>query len=388
MPKLVKEIQSGNTFQRSSEGNALTDTATRVFKIVKNDPSEQIFISETIGINIGDPYTTNDPIPCVSFEGRMEGDSRTVLVVTVRYRSTPGGQPSSGGGGGVSPNRSPGSAQGQAPSQNGPDPRSQSPEQRPPSYTMSSSLQQAANPMGRRHQDDGTLENPRHPTNSAGDLMDGLTQMFPVITIAITQYSYADGSEYLADVGVINSDVFRFSDITFQKHQVMFQGISSTGHVESFGGGQFRGFKVVWTFAARMLRLEDQVGGSDVVGWDATAINRGFNIVNSGLGVATVDQSKLAKVHNENGEVVIPEALVKEGENVRAMVTIPVPTKEDANAPAKFQQRPSAQPVALDGLGRPLKLTATQGPIVYKYTTQPMRAFGTNFRHWGINNFF
>ena len=105
--------------------------------------------------------------------------------------------------------------------------------------------------MGRRHKDNGALENPRHPTNAAGDLMDGLTQLFPVITIAITQFSYADGSEFLHDVGVINSDVFSFSNTTFQKHQVMFQGISSTGHVESFGGSQFRGFKLVFTFAAR-----------------------------------------------------------------------------------------------------------------------------------------
>lgn len=386
MPKLVKEIDSGNTFTRSSEGNALTDSATRVFKIIKNNPDESIIIPTVLGINIGDVYTQNDPIPCVAFEGRYEGSSRLVLIVTVRYRSTPGGQPSSGGGGGVTVGRGAGSAQGTKPSSNRPDPRTQSPEVRPPSYTMSSSLQQAANPMGRRHKDNGTLEDPKHPTNSAGDLMDGLTQLFPVITIAITQYSYADGSEFLNDVGVINQDIFTFSNATFQKHQVMFQGISSTGHVESFGGSQFRGFKLVFTFAARMLRLEDQVGGSNVVGWDTTAINSGFNIVNSGLGVATVDQSKLAKVHDKNGEVVTPEVLVRQGENVRAMVSIPVPT-EDANAAAKYQQRPSAQPVALDGLGRPLKLTETQGPIVYKYTTQPFRDFGDDFSNFGINNF-
>ena len=58
-----------------------------------------------IGINIGDVYTEGDPIPCVSFEGRMEGTSRTVVIVTVRYRSTPGGQPSSGGGSGVTVGR-------------------------------------------------------------------------------------------------------------------------------------------------------------------------------------------------------------------------------------------------------------------------------------------
>ena len=67
MPKLVKEIDSGNVFNRSSEGNALTDSATRVFKIIKNDPDEAIIIPEVIWINIGDVYTEGDPIPCVSF---------------------------------------------------------------------------------------------------------------------------------------------------------------------------------------------------------------------------------------------------------------------------------------------------------------------------------
>ena len=119
-----------------------------------------------IGINIGDVYTEGDPIPCVSFEGRMEGTSRTVVIVTVRYRSTPGGQPSSGGGSGVTVGRGAGSAR-ELDHRQITDPRTQSPELRPPLYTMSSSLQQAANPMGRRHKDNGALENPRHPTNAA-----------------------------------------------------------------------------------------------------------------------------------------------------------------------------------------------------------------------------
>lgn len=386
MPKYWNEIQGGNTFQTSSEGNGLTNSAVRTFKIVKNDPSEQVLISDVIGIYIGDPYTTNDPIPCVSIEGRMENGSRTVLLVTVRYRSTPQGQTSSGGGGGI--NKSAGGARGTAPSTRAPDNRSQSPELRAPTYTMTSSLQQASAPQARRHRDDGTIAPYAHPVNAANDLMDGLTQLFPVITINITQYSYLDGSEYLDEVGVINSSPFRFSDASFQRHQVMFQGISSTGHVEMFGGQQFRGFKLVFTFAARMLRLEDQVGGSTVVGWDSTAINSGFNIINSGLGNATVDQTHLAKVHNEQGEVVTPEALVKQGEKVRAMVTIPVPTKEDAGAVAKFQQRPSTQPVALDGQGRPLKLDADVGPLIFKYTTQPSKPFGNDFSKFGINSFY
>ena len=386
MPKIVKEIQGGNTFQTSSEGNGLTNSATKTFKIIKNDPSEQLFINDAIGINIGDPYTDNDPIPCVSVEGRMENGSRTVMVVTARFRSTPGGQPSSGGGQGF--NKVAGGARGTRPNQEQPDNRSVSPEVRAPTYTMTSSLQQASAPQARRHKDDGSLAPFAHPTNAAGDLMDGLTQLFPVITINITQFSYLDGSEYLDEVGVINSDAFSFSNASFQKHQVMFQGISSTGHVEMFGQQQFRGFKLVFTFAARMLRLEEQVGGSNVVGWDTTAINSGFNIINSGLGDASVDQSHLAKVHNENGEVITPEALVKPGEKVRAMVSIPVPTKEDPAANAKFQQRPSAQPVALDVQGRPLKLDADVGPGIFKYTTQPLKTFGNDFSGFGLNSFF
>lgn len=386
MPKYWNEIQGGNTFQTSSEGNGLTNSATRVFKIVKNDPSESIHLSDTIGIEIGDPYQEANPLPCVSIEGRMENGSRTVLVVTVRYRSTPGGQASSGGGGGI--NKAAGGAQGTAPSAQTPDQRTYSPEVRAPTYTMTSSLQQASAPQARKHRDDGTIGGYAHPVNSADDLMDGLTQLFPVITINITQYSYLDGSEFLDEVGVINSLPFSFSDANFQRHQVMFQGISSTGHVEMFGGQQFRGFKLVFTFAARMLRLEHQVGGTDIVGWDSTAINSGFNIINEGLGVDSVDQSHLAKVHNEDGEVVTPEALIKPGERVRAMVTIPVPTKEDANAAAKFQQRPSAQPVALDAQGRPLKLDADVGPLIFKYTTQPSKPFGNDFSKFGINSFY
>jgi len=115
VPKLVSEITSGGSTERSAEGGAVADTSVRNWRIVLSSPSESYNIQQAIGVRIGDPHPVNTNLPCVSFSERAEGDSRVVRLVTATYKSTPGGDPQE-------------------------DPNKQAPDIRPAQYSISSAL--------------------------------------------------------------------------------------------------------------------------------------------------------------------------------------------------------------------------------------------------------
>ena len=364
MPKSFVELAQGNTFTRSSEGGASVDSAQRQFKVILNSPDEAWEVDAYLGINVGTPYSDNNPVPCVSWEARADGDSRMVKIVTFRYRSTPGGVDGSGGGG-VS-------------SGPGPDPRLRSPEVRPALYSLSSSLQEVPAVGGAMLVGGGYLDQPAFK-NSAGDLLEGLTKLEPVVTLQITQYSYTDQSGLLQYTGSVNSDQFAFSGHTVPIHCCMFQSLNASPYVES----GFRGFQLDFQFAFRWNFCPGvQYNGNNPLGWDQPIVDAGYNIINTGLGAADVEEEHLlCKLDDDDsGFLKQPLELGGQGSKVRAQI----PAASDASG--RPRQHAAASPVLLNTNGTPRNRSLD--PIVWRMQTQPAIVFGNNFSNLGINSFY
>jgi len=361
MPKLVSELAQGKSFSRSSDGGGLADQATRTWKILLNSPNESFVISDAVGVNIGDPLGSQNPIPCVSLDVKADGDSRLVRIVTAQYRTTAG--------------------------LGSTDPGSQAPAARPALYSMTTSLTEIA-AWGGAPVTDGVSGAWIPAVNPVGDLVDGVTRLEPVVNINIDQYSVSDMSQLLAYCGYVNSDIFTFSSLSVGVHCCMLQSISSQAVVEQFGNTTFRGFKVTFGFAVRAHWTITR-DGFQAIGWDMAVPQTGFNIFNSGTSRADVDQKALALQHRNgkvsiigSSSVVLADGLVNT--RTRAMVT--VPATEDGG----YVQRPSAQPVALNDDGTPRNadnFPMAQKVLINRICIQPERAFGSNFSNFGIRWF-
>jgi len=365
MPKMVSELSQGKAFSRSAEGGALADTATRTWKILMTLPNEEFDLSKAIGVKIGDPLGSLNPIPCVSIDVKADGESRLVRIVTAQYRSSPSATP------------------------NAPDPRTQPPEVRPALYSMSTSLTEIAAWGGSVVTGSpGAAWSPA--LNPVGDLVDGITRLEPVVTINIDQYSASDMSQMLAYCGYVNSDAFSFSSLSVGQHCCMLQSISTNPVVEQFGDITFRGFKITFGFAVRAHWTITR-NGFKPIGWDVAVPQTGFNIKNTGIGRSDVDQKALALQHSDGkvmklagGQLVLADGT--DGDKVRAQVTVPAGEKETSTTYG-YLQRPSAQPVALNDDGTPRNLAnfaALEKVLINQICIQPEMAFGNNFSNFGI----
>jgi hypothetical protein len=358
MPKLVSELAQGKSFSRSADGGQLADQATRTWKILLNAPDEAFIISDVIGVNIGDPLGSANPIPCVSLDVKADGESRLVRIVTAQYRSNPG--------------------------VGGTDPKLQEPTIRPAMYSMTTSLTEIA-AWGGAPVTGGVSGSWVPAVNPVGDLVDGVTRLEPVVNINIDQYSSSDMSNMLAYCGYVNSDPFTFSSLSVGVHCCMLQSISSNAVVEQFGETTFRGFKVTFGFAVRAHWTLTR-DGFQAIGWDMAVPQTGFNIYNTGLSRGDVDQKalvlehKLGKVYLVGGTFPVL-AIGTEQQKARAMVT--VPAMDDGG----YLQRPSAQPVPLNDDGTPRSPSANPRVLINRICIQPEMAFGNNFSNFGIRWF-
>jgi len=280
------ELAQGNSYSRSSEGGASVDTAKRTFKVMRDNITETIDIPALIGIDVGSAYSDGTQVPCVGWESRPDGDSRMVLIVTFRYRSTPGGVDGSGGGG------------------TGGDPKLSAPDVRPALYQMTSSLQEVPAPDGYVYESGGWV-GPGVFRNSAGDMLEGLTRLEPVVDLSITQYSYTDQSNILAYTGYINSDVFTFSGHSVPIHTCMFRGLNVTPYVES----GFRGFQLEFQFSFRINWCQSVTYGDSALGWDQPIVDAGYNIINTGLNSGSVEQEHLNYTLDEQLNIASPRRL-------------------------------------------------------------------------------
>jgi len=358
MPRLVSELAQGKSFSRSAEGGALADQATRTWKILLSSPNESFVISDAVGVNIGDPLGSANPIPCVSLDVKADGESRLVRIVTAQYRTTAGI----------------GST----------DPGSQPPAARPALYSMTTSLTEIA-AWGGAPVSGGVSGAWIPAVNPVGDLVDDVTRLEPVVNINIDQYSSSDMSQLLAYCGYVNSDIFAFSNLSVGIHCCMLQSISSTPVVEQFGDTTFRGFKVSFGFAVRAHWTITREG-FQAIGWDLAVPLTGFNIKNTGIGRSDVYLKSLNLQHDAGtGAVLVPYVLVPDtiGDRMRAMIPI---TSQGGG----WTQRPCAQPVALNDDGTPRNpdnFPPDQKVLINRICIQPEMAFGYNFSNFGIRWF-
>jgi hypothetical protein len=359
MPRFVSELAQGNAFGRSSDGGGAADNATRKFKVLLNSPNESWDVFATIGVNIGDLYSQNSPIPCVSVEAVHDGDSRVVCIVTAQYRSSAGAAPGA------------------------PDPKSQDPEVRPAMYSMSTSLTEIAAWAGKKVTG-GSSGSWAAAVNPVGDMYDGVTRLEPVVNINIDQYSISDQSTQLGYCGYVNGEAFQFSGLTIGPHCCMLQSVASNPVVEQFNGATFRGFKVTFGFAVRS-HWTLVSGGFEPIGWDVAVPQTGMNIRNIGLGRNDVDQRALTLEH-KLGKVEQPLALAAGSSGFKMRGSVSISAFEDGG----ICQRPCAQPIALNDDGSPRNVDAFSNEdkvLINRVCLQPEMAFGDNFSAFGIRWF-
>jgi hypothetical protein len=343
MPKLVSELAQGNAFSRSADGGQLADTATRVFKIILDSPGESIDIMSAVGVQIGDPYSSSNPIPCVSVEGRADGESRLVRIVTAQYRTSP--MVDGEGGTGM------------------PDPMLVMPDVRPANFSTSTSLYEmpavkwVPYPGG----------NQWVPVaNSVGDIMDGVSRLAPITTIRITQFEPLPGTVRAEHCGKINDEVMSLgSYLTCQRHTVMFRGVEAAPHVETFGTTTYRGFMNSYEFMYR----PNFIDGDGEIGWDVLVPLSGFNCKAFTPNLVQTARDNYAiplKREGEYGPVIVPLALqdgVTAGEKVRAMVRV-------SGSEKNISQQPSAQPIPLNEDGTPRSENSDPKVILWRRQVQ------------------
>jgi hypothetical protein len=340
MPKMVSPLAQGNSFGRSADGGQLADTATRTWKVILNEPNESWDIGASVGVQIGDPYSDSNPIPCVSVEARADGESRLVRIVTAQYRTQVG----DGGG--------------------GEDPGSYSPDVRPANFSTSTTLYEVPAYKWKRY-DVGFPDSDWKPVaNVIGDPVDGVSKMDPITTIRITQFSATPGTIYQQHCGCINSEPMSLGGyLSCEPHTVLFRGVEAAPHVESFGNMVYRGFMNSYEFAYRRNFV-----GDVAYGWDRGEPVSGFNCKAFNPAQPGNDKDPYAQPLKYDDYVLVePLALpdkVNAGDKVRAMVRI----TNQANG--KVSQDRSAQPVPLNVDGTPRISSADPPVLVWRYQVQ------------------
>jgi hypothetical protein len=281
-----------------------------------------------VNVQIGDPYSATNQIPCVSVEGRADGESRLVRIVTCQYRTS--GMVDGEGGTGM------------------PDPMLVMPDARPANFSTSTSLYEAPAYYFKKIGRDVAF---KPACNALGDMMDGITQMLPITTIRVTQFNAFPGTVFARHCGKVNEEVMNLgSFLECGERTVLFRGVEAQPHVETFGNAVYSGFMNSYEFAYRPNRVEIPDYLAADFGWDTVIPHTGYN-VKAFTPSSTTDREVFAQpLKHQGGKVVVPFALmdgISADAKVRAMV--PVHDPEDGGV----RQQPSAQPVALNDDGTP-----------------------------------
>lgn len=347
MPKLVSEVVSGSQFTRSMQDGSVADSQVRVFKIILSAPNEVIDPQTHCNIRVGDQHPINTNIVCKSFDVRFDGDSRAVMVVTFNYES--------------------------AAHSSQQDQNNKPPELRAANWTTSTSLIEAPVYRWRKRNVVGWAAD-EPAVNPAGDIYDAVTQLTSIVNISVEQFSVLDPTRFNLYGGYINDNVMTLGNLAMQPHTVMFRGVTSQPHIESWGGEIRRGWKSTYEFAFKrnLTRIMLGAGEGEVdMGWDIAVPQTGFNVsAFTPPGGGSDDQFGQPLKHAD-GRIGFDEGLpllpigVADGDKVRAMVR--VFSYEDGGV----SQAPSASPIPLNDNGRPRINTANPKVLVYGYQVQP-----------------
>lgn len=354
MPKLVSEVVTGSQFTRSMQDGSVADSQVRVFKIILSQPNEVIDPQTHCDIRVGDQHPINTNIVCKSFDVRFDGESRSVMIVTFNYESSAHAS--------------------------GTDQNNQPPELRAANWTTSTSLIET--PVYSWAVRAQNLWLPFQPAvNPAGDIYDAVTRLTSIVNISIEHFEIEDPTRHNEYGGYINSETITLGSLTMKPHTVMFRGVQSQPHIESWGGEVRRGWKATYEFAykrnATKIMVANDAGFVNVgerevdLGWDIAVPQTGFNVKAFTPPGDGDDDMYGQPLRHADGRVGFDEGLpflpmqIADGDKVRAMVK--VFSYEDGGV----SQAPSASPIPLNDNGRPRKDTANPKVLVYGYQVQP-----------------
>lgn len=339
----VAEIAPGVQYQFSAEELQVAASTTRVFRILKNDPSEYVAIAGLCGISVGDEHPQEAGLFCASYSAQYEGDSRMVILATFNYRTTP----AAGGGAGGDRNQNP-------------------PDVRPANWSTSSALQEVPAYIWKPITGPGA-GSWRPCNNPAGDMYEGVTRLEPIVTISIEQFETIDPTRHQLYAGYVNTNPIQLGSLAMFPRSCMFRGVQTSPAVEHWGDNTFRGWKASYEFAFRVNWMGTPY--NTAIGWDIAVPQSGFNVKAWTPNFVQPDldnYSQPLKKNTDGVSILEPLALpsqVSVGQKMRAMVRI---AAEDG----KTTQRPSAQPIPLNNDGSGRIDTADPPVIVHRYQVQ------------------
>jgi hypothetical protein len=331
------------------QDGSVADSQVRVFKIILSAPDEVVDPQVHCNIRVGDTHPVNANITCKSFDVRFDGESRLVMIVTFNYES-------------------------QAHSSQQ-DQNNKPPELRAANWATSTSLVETPVYAWRKMRDwiNDNWGIEEAAVNAAGDIYDAVTKLTAVVNISVEQFELDDPTRHCEYAGYINEKGISLGSLYMFNHTVMFRGVQSQPHIESWGGEIRRGWKCTYEFmykANRTKIYQPQRNAEATVdlGWDVAVPQTGFN-VNAFAPPGGADDDVYGQpLKHSQGRVVpllsLPNG-VTPGEKVRAMVK--VFEYEDGGV----SQAPSASPVPLNDNGRPRINTADPKVLVYGYQVQP-----------------
>lgn len=348
MPQLVSEITSGAGFTAQTNENAVAGTKTRAFRIILNSPDETVSVESACGVSVGSPHPTDAGFVCTSYNANYEGESRMVLGVVFNY------DPTRDQGGG----------------------NNQPPDSRPATWSLSSAIYERPVRTWRVRSPANQFGPPTPPTNTAGDIYDGVTTLDAMVTISIRQFTLNDITTHCQYVGSVNDEEIRLGSLVMAPHTVMLRGVQAEAVAIPYGDQIYRGFNATYEFAYRENKMQLNIpnGANNVfdaaIGWDIAVPQTGFNVkaFTPGAGGPTRDpfgqplKHDNGKIGFEDGLPLLPQGIT-DGDKVRAMVL--VYEYEDGGA----SQTPSAMPIPLNDDGTPRKIDVANNvlPLVYGY---------------------
>lgn len=341
MPKLVSEVTQGVTYTFNGTDGQNPFQTTRVFKVIKDSPSEYINIQLVCGVFVGDQHPAEADLFCSSLNAQYEGDSRLLIVVTFNYDTRPAP------GGGVP----------------------QAPPVAQARWSISTSLMETPAYVWLPVTGPGA-GTPGPIVNPAGDLYEGVTRLEPMVTISVTQFEEIDPTRHALWSGAVNANILTVGSLVCPPRSVMFRGVQTTPVVETFGGRQYPGWTANYEFAYRRNYVGPPVDAE--IGWDWAQPQSGFNVKAFAPPGGEDDDVFGQPLKHSGGQLVPTLSLptgVEPGRKMRACVKIHSTEEEGA------VQRPSSQPVALNNNGRPRIDTASPPVLVYRYQVQPTLDF-------------
>lgn len=388
--KLIKEVSQGQGASITANGAGVE--YTRVFKMVLHQPADIHTADVAAAIAGLDGYSdftgvgTLHPLDkfasCSGISLAPDGDSRLVWNVTVSYTPSDPVSLETGGNNNTTP-----------------DPRDQEPDLRPANWSTSTTTIEVPSWIWTPRWG-ANAGRPVPATNPAGDIVDGVTILQPVVSISVEQYCSGDQTVFSKAVGRVNSNQGRIGSLDLFPRSTLFRSVSFKPHAEKVGKRLWRGWLGTFEFLYKPNfnnYIAYQLTGGNpnaqvpldeaYLGWDIAIPLSGFNIINDfgqnvdkGACHLELENDTTGAIKNWQNPTLAPGTA---GEKMRANVLITTPT----DGGTRVSQRPSASPVALNENGTPRdpkSLLIDGGPILIRryqvYDAFDMSTLGLRFR--------